>query len=44
MNTVYINRIKARHFKRQRQTFGLDYQLLREAARLMVERPATSER
>ena len=37
MNTVHINRIKARHFKRQRQPFGLDYQLLRDAVRLMVE-------
>jgi hypothetical protein len=37
MNTVHINRIKAQHFKRQRQPFELDNQLLREAVRLMVE-------
>jgi hypothetical protein len=37
MNTVHINRIKARHFKRQRQPFDLDYRLLRDAVRLMVE-------
>ena len=37
MNTVHINGIKARHFKRQRQSFDLDCQFLREAVRLMVE-------
>jgi hypothetical protein len=37
MNTVHINRIKARHLERQRHSFDLDYQLLREAVRLMVE-------
>ena len=37
MNTAHINGIKARHFNRQRQSFDLDYQLLREAVRLMVE-------
>lgn len=37
MNTVHINRLKAGHFKRQRQHFDIDYWLQREAGRLMVE-------